>query len=886
MAWFESSIMDDLLQEFLTESHEHLDTVDRQMVEFESNPSNSEILRNIFRLVHTIKGTCGFLGLPRLEALAHSAETLLGQLRDGAEVSAAAVTLILASIDRIKVILAGLEKAGAEPEGSDADLILKLDALTQAVRPSPPPGTVGSLTYQVLERSLKAGEASLDELERVFRETEGPDMDNKVIDDHVEHPALSVLTATRSDRQADDPTESRLAAQTIRVQVGTLEHLMTMVSELVLTRNQLLEIARRESDQSFKLPLQRLSHITAELQDGVMKTRMQPIGNAWNKLPRVIRDLSAELGKKIELVLEGAETELDRQVLEQIKDPLTHMVRNSAGHGIELPADRLAAGKPEVGRIRLNAAHEGGSITIRISDDGKGLDIGRIRKKAQEAGLASAAELEKMTDAQIARFIFHAGLSTASTVTNVSGRGVGMDVVKSNIDAIGGTVDIAWEPGRGTTFSVKLPLTLAIVSALIVAVDDQRYAIPQAVVRELVRVRPGSGHVIEKVNGASILRLRERLLPVMTLSGVMQSAEGAVENGFVVVTQIGQQQFGLMVDGVLQTEEIVVKPMSGKLKGISLFSGNTILGDGAVVLILDPNGLARRVGNLDLDDDSAATDHQVAKEARGTAQTVLVFHGGGHSLKAVPLSLVTRLEEIDGSSIEFASGKPLVQYRGKLMPLVLANDELKLNREGLQPLVIFSDGARTMGLAVESIVDIIEEHVDIEFATHEAGVLGSVVLGGRATEMIDLAHYLPQAYPDWLTGQPAPVSRGSRNILLVEQSDFIREMLAPVIKAAGFNPVCCANATEAIAQLSGPQIFDSIIVDIENPGSEGFRIVEQARQDSRHAQARLIGMASVAHPDLVERSHAAGLRVLVAKFDRHNLMLALRTLPSSISEAA
>jgi two-component system, chemotaxis family, sensor kinase CheA len=396
--------MDDLLQEFLTESHEHLDTVDRQMVEFESNPSNSEILRNIFRLVHTIKGTCGFLGLPRLEALAHSAETLLGQLRDGVEVTANAVTLTLASLDRIKVILAGLEETGAEPAGSDADLISALDALTDAVKPAPPPGTVGSLTYQVLERPLKAGEASLDDLERAFRDADGPETDTGVDNDLPPDSVAGFATPSRNDRLIDDPAESRLAAQTIRVQVGTLEHLMTMVSELVLTRNQLLEIARRENDQSFKLPLQRLSHITAELQDGVMKTRMQPIGNAWNKLPRVVRDLAAELGKKIELVMEGADTELDRQVLEQIKDPLTHMVRNSADHGVELPGERLGAGKPETGRIRLSAVHEGGSITIRVSDDGKGLDIPRIRKKAREAGLASPAELDKMTDAQVARF--------------------------------------------------------------------------------------------------------------------------------------------------------------------------------------------------------------------------------------------------------------------------------------------------------------------------------------------------------------------------------------------------------------------------------------------------------------------------------------------------
>lgn len=870
--------MDDLLQEFLTESHEHLDTVDRQMVEFEHNPSNSEILRNIFRLVHTIKGTCGFLGLPRLEALAHSAETLLGQLRDGAQVTPEAVSLTLASLDRVKVILGALERTGAEPDGDDQDLIGQLDAFTTGAH-APPQGNAGSLTYQVLERPLKAGEASLDELEQAFRKAEGPDMAATQTP-----PSLPVTPVAAP--VAADHDKSRLAAQTIRVHVGTLEHLMTMVSELVLTRNQLLEIARRENDQAFKVSLQRLSHITAELQDGVMKTRMQPIGNAWNKLPRVVRDLEAELGKKIELVMEGAETELDRQLLEQIKDPLTHMVRNSADHGIELPADRLAAGKPETGRIRLTAGHEGGSIIIRICDDGKGLDIDRIRRKALDVGIASAAELDRMTDAQIARFIFHAGLTTASRVTSVSGRGVGMDVVKSNIDAIGGTVDITSERGRSTTFAVKIPLTLAIVSALVVAVDDQRYAIPQAVVREVVRVRPGSQHTIETINGASLLRLRERLLPVVTLSGVMGGEDKGMDNGFVVVTQIGQQQFGILVDGVLQTEEIVVKPMSVKLKSISLFSGNTILGDGAVVLILDPNGLARSVGSFDLDDDIGIPAGSTG-DMPGARQTILVFHGGGGTLKAVPLALVTRLEEIEGQTIEFASGKPLVQYRGRLMPVVPANDALELNRSGIQPMVIFSDGARTMGMAVESIVDIIDEQVDIELANHEPGVLGSAVLGGRATEMIDLAHYLPQAFPDWLHGQRQPLAQaGARDVLIVEQSTFLREMLAPVVKAAGFHPVCCANATEARAALQARPALRAIIVDVEHEASGGLAVIEAVRADGRHRGALILGLASVPHAGLMAAGLDAGLGDLIAKFDRHSLMAALRALASQDRDAA
>lgn len=868
--------MDDLLQEFLTESYEHLETVDRQVVEFESDPSNSDILRNIFRLVHTIKGTCGFLGLPRLEAVAHSAESLLGKLRDGAQVTPVAVTLTLESIDRIKFILRALERTGAEPEGDDQDLILRLDALSAGLV-CPPEATFEASEPMRWDRHAPSTPEQ-DAVEHFFNGADG-------LEDGLSEPHDEPASApSNAERFSEDGSGSRLAAQTIRVQVSAIERLMAMVSELVLTRNQLLEIARREGDLSFKLPLQRLSTITAELQDGVMKTRMQPIGHAWNKLPRLIREISAELGKKIDLVLEGADTELDRQVLERIKDPLTHMLRNSADHGVEPPHERIAAGKPETGRIKLVASHEGDSIVIRISDDGRGLDIPRIRRKALEAGIAGAAELDRMSDAQVARFIFHAGLSTASAVTNVSGRGVGMDVVKANVDAIGGAIDLAWEPGRGCSFTVKIPLTLAIVPALIVAVGEQRYAIPQGVVRELVRARPGGATSIEQVNGASLLRLRERLLPVVSLACLLGVGAGSIDDGFVVVTQIGRRHFGVMVDSVLQTEEIVVKPMASMLRSIPLFAGNTVLGDGAVVLILDPNGLSRAIGASEHDDGAEASGPD-ERASREKTQTVLVFKAGGGVLKAVPLTLVTRLEEVDAGLIEHASGRPLLQYRGRLMPIVAAHEALEIRREGVQPLVIVSDGSRAMGLAVESIVDIIKGEIDIELSSREPGVLGSAVLGGRATDMIDLAHYLPQAFPDWLTGQRGP-SRVGRDVLLVEQSEFLREMLAPVIQAAGFRPVICADAAEALAALRTARDLGAVVVDVENAASGGLDLIRHLCSHGERSGLLLVGLASVAHADIVGRSHEAGLRQLIAKFDRHALIAALSALHDDLREAA
>jgi two-component system chemotaxis sensor kinase CheA len=907
--------MDELLREFLTETSEHLDTVDVELVRFEQDPNNEKILSNIFRLVHTIKGTCGFLGLPRLESLAHAAETLMGRFRDGLPVTSSAVTLILATLDRIKEILAELERTAAEPEGEDVDLIGELERMASAdeaallaeaaaeAPAAPAPQPEPPLAVQTLERELKPGEVSLDDLERAFMEAPGPDDDfappppvaaapAPVAEAAPPAPAPTVerkpepKPAARAGQAAEKEAsesagsgENVTKVQTIRVNVDTLEHLMTMVSELVLTRNQLLEIARRHEDNGFKVPLQRLSHVTAELQEGVMKTRMQPIGTAWQKLPRIIRDLSSELDKKIELVMQGADTELDRQVLEVIKDPLTHMIRNSADHGIETPAERRAAGKSERGTIRLNAYHEGGTITIEISDDGKGLNFEAIRRKAIDRGLGTEAEIERMSEAQIAKFIFHPGFSTAKAVTAVSGRGVGMDVVKTNIELIGGTVEIASEHGKGTTFTIKIPLTLAIVAALIVAAGDQRYAIPQVAVLELVRVRKGSDHQIERINGTPVLRLRDRLLPIVPATKVLglDGADAdAGDEGFVVVSQVGRQRFGILVDGVFHTEEIVVKPMSTKLRHIPLFSGNTILGDGAVVLIIDPNGVAKMVGSGTAEQQFGFEDMAETEETNDVETvTLLVFRGGGESLKAVPLSLVTRLEEIDATKIEWVGGRPLIQYRGKLMPLVPADPSITIKSEGSQALVVFSDGERAMGLAVDEIVDIVDDVLDIELVADRSDLVGSAVVRGRATEIVNVAHYLPLAHDDWTRGGPPRIANLSRSLLLVDDSPFFRDMLTPVLKAAGFKVFAAGSTEEALQVLAADKRIDVIVTDIEMPGRDGFALVEAVRAQARLHDVPVIALSSGVTPEAIERARRLRISEFVAKFDRSGLVAAL-----------
>src|SRR5580698_9244802 len=609
----------------------------------------------------------------------------MGKFRDGMPVTADAVTIILSTIDRIKKILEEIEALQQEPNGNDADLIEILGHISRGesvtLRAAVPPVEIA----QVADEPLAA----------------------------LKPPKSEQLEKAPLERGEEERAD-RISSHSIRVNVDTLDHLMTTVSELVLTRNQLLEIVRRNDDSDFKVPLQRLSNVTAELQEGVMKTRMQPIGNAWQKLPRIVRDLCAELGKDIELEMRGADTELDRQVLELVRDPLTHLVRNCADHGIERPADRLAAGKAANGTIRLSAWHQGGHIIIEITDNGRGLDLDGIRSKAVEKGLGTAAELEAKSESEICNFIFMPGFSTAAKVTSISGRGVGMDVVRSNIEQIGGTVDLKSVPGTGATFTIKIPLTLAIVSALIVEAGGERFAIPQLSVLELVRAGNGGEHRIEHIKDAPVLRLRNKLLPLIRLKEVLHLGQCDNENGFIIVMQAGNQVFGAVVDGVFHTEEIVIKPMSSKLRHIPVFSGTTILGDGSVIMILDPNGVAQSLGRAaqaHAEANARTPDQDAANE---DTVSLLVFRAGSHRPKAVPLSLVTRLEEIDCRRIEVSDGRCLVQYREQLMPLLRVDDETGLKKEGAQPILVFSDQGRSMGLAVDEIIDIVEDKLEIE----------------------------------------------------------------------------------------------------------------------------------------------------------------------------
>ena len=819
--------MDDLLSDFLTETNEGLASLDAALLQLERNPANVAVLSEVFRTVHTIKGTCGFLGLPRLEGVAHAAENVLGLWRDGSlRVTQDGVTLILSAADRIKQIVAGLEATGSEPAGDDAPLKAALAAAASGEIPPPAP--------------------------------------------EVASPAETAEAASEATPSGGN------ALQTIRVAVDVLEELMVLVSELVLTRNQLMQLARVEENAAFAVPLQRLSQITSDLQDGVMKTRMQPIGNAWAKLPRLVRDLSQDLGKRIELEMRGADTELDRQVMELIKDPLTHMVRNSADHGLETPEQRRAAGKKETGRILLNAFHEGGHIVLEIGDDGRGLNTDRIKAKVLSQGLATEAELASMHERDVHRFIFRAGFSTAAEVTSVSGRGVGMDVVKTNIERIGGMVDLKSREHRGTTFTIKIPLTLAIAAALIVESGGERFAIPQAGVLELVRVGQTGGPQVERIKDAPVMRLRDQLLPLVPLKQVLRLAEATAwdNEGFVVVTQIAGQMFGIVVDRVFDTEEIVVKPVAPILRHITMFSGNTILGDGSVIMILDPSGIARATG-LGADMASEATSMQEQaptshKHERHTA--LLLFRAGPGAPKAVPLGLVARLENLDAARIERTGDALVVQYRESLMPLVPLDGHM--SESGKQPVLVFGDGVRSMGLMVDEILDVVDVALEMDPAGLRPGFLGSCVVAGKVTDILDTSYWLKLGQADWF--EPISVAGMRPRVLVAEDSDFFRNLIVPAVMAAGYDVTTVKNGRDALRLRDAGERFDAIISDINMPDLDGFGLARAVREGGAWMELPMIALSGQAEPRDIERGRAAGFSDYIAKFDRDALLASLQ----------
>jgi two-component system chemotaxis sensor kinase CheA len=817
--------MDEMLKEFLAESAEQIEAASAQIVEFERNPADAALIASIFRLVHTIKGTCGFLGLNRLQKLTHAAESLIGQLREGAKATPDVVSAILAAVDRVKRMLAELEEAGQEVAGDDSDLITRLEhyvALCQGAVPEETPVE------------------------------QGP---GAVADAH--EPAAA--EATQGKR-----------AETIRINLNTLERIMQLVSELVLTRNQLIELARHKDDESLKSPLQRLSTMTSDLQDAVMRARMQPVERVFANLPRMIRDLANDLHKKINLVTEGADTELDRQLIDLIRDPLTHLVRNCADHGIETPEERLRVGKPATGTVRVAAAHEAGQITIEISDDGRGLNLAKIKEKALARGLTTPQQLAQMSDEDVSRFIFAPGFSTADQVTNVSGRGVGMDVVRENIQAIGGSCALTSKPGQGSRFTLKIPLTLAIAPALIVEASGQRFALPQHSVVEAVGLNGGE-HKIECVQGSKILQLRDEVLPIGSLAELLRLPVPAERAGapepLAVIMRVAAQSFGITVDAVIDVQEIVVKPLGGSISHLTTFSGHTILGDGSVVLILDPNGVCRSLG-LEQSRESHAASVENLPTAPSDKTRLVHFRAGSGVDKVLPLSSIARIETVNAARIEYSSGMMLMRHQGRLMPIVAAAPDVTV-REGDNTVFVISPHGEPFGLLVDSIVDIVEHRLDVEIGGEAPGVIGAADIGGKVVELVDIAYFIDLLQMP----QERPRDRKSR-LLLVDDAAFFRDMLSSTLQAAGFDVVKAGTAAQALGHVAQDPHFDAILIDVDLPDGSGFQLAARLREAG--ARAEMIALAPYATRDVSRNADAAGMAGAVGKFQRNQMLDLIR----------
>jgi two-component system chemotaxis sensor kinase CheA len=880
------------IREFLVESDENLSRLDQDLVELEKHPRDEKLLGSIFRTIHTIKGACGFLAFSILEGITHQAESLLSQLRDGKrELTPALVSLILETVDATRKVLASIEATGKEGSLRFEDLTERLRVAAQLeVVPEkqsvPAPASLNVPNASKPEPPVKAASSVTHADSRPEEEENAEDKrsgeDRRGGDDRRQG------EEQRKDggrREEDAERHSSAVDANIRVGVGLLDKLMDLVGELVLTRNQILQFNTQREDAALNATSQRLNLITTELQEGVMKTRMQPIGVVWNKLPRVVRDMSISLGKQIQLEMDGAETELDRTIIEAIKDPLMHLIRNSCDHGIELPEVRVRAGKPAQGTLTLRAYHEGGQVNIEIGDDGGGIDVTRVKQKAIEKGILRPEQADKLSDRDAFGLIFQPGFSTAQVVTNISGRGVGMDVVKSHIEKIGGIVDLLSRPGEGTTVKIRIPLTLAIIPGLVVTSGGECFVIPQVSLLELIRLEGDSaGKHIEYVHGTPVYRRRGSLLPVAYLNhvlGLTPAAESTVVN--MVVLQAEDHLFGLVVDGINDTQEIVVKPLGKQLKGLTLYAGATIMGDGRVALILDVLGVGQRSGVFGELHEAARGAEKQTSQVVIERQRLLLFKAGTFERLAVPLSVVARLEEFPQSAIEHAGGAQVIQYRDSILPLVSLQSVLEPgapDRSLLQDpvqVVVFNDGERGVGMVVDEIVDVAEEAVTVRRKSGRKGILGSAVVAKRVTDFLDLNQVIAAAKENWF--QTTDLCANARSVLIADPSAFSRGMIRSGLDMAGYIVLEATNLDEAIHRLEHQHV-DVILaaLSLANGGAPALLAATHSRPDWE--KIPVLAIADSADEVQASGCRAAGFQDCQTCFDSEAILESVAKLVS------
>ena len=903
----------DLLNEFVEEAREHLSDVEMQLLQIEAMGAdiNDELVNNVFRAIHSVKGGAGFLGLAQINQVAHSLENVLGKVRDHKLIPTPFnVDVMLKAADRLRNMI---EDVDASNDSDNSELCTKLDQLLEEV--SAGPSGEASTEARVAD--------TLDEMEGQLEaatspETDGADTNSAPAagDDDAEEPTSSATPRPEptaapvaeaaaaapapeppaaKPRSGGQESESRSSGSeaTIRVGVRVLDRLMNLAGELVLSRNQLIRVLAKQSRSESNIDsiVSGLDQVTTELQEAIMQTRMQPIGNVFNKFPRVIRDLSASLGKNIALRMEGTEVETDKTIVEAIADPLTHLVRNSCDHGIESPAVRASCGKPESGTVVLRAFHKAGKVMIEIVDDGAGMDPMKLRAKAVEKGVISREAAEQMSDRDAVNLIFAPGFSTASTVTDVSGRGVGMDVVRTNIEKIGGSVEVESKLGFGSTIRITLPLTLAIVPSMILSVDDRRYALPQVNIVELVQTG-GQEKRIERVSNAEVLRLRGVLIPLIRLRDALglppedPDRSGEKESQLVVV-EAGRSRFALAVDRVLDSEEIVVKPLGRHLTSLPLIAGSTILGDGRVAMILDASGIASRMSIANESDspqlvNSSLTDSSVDTDM----QRMILFSASGADHFAVSMDIVSRIERVRTDVIDSLGDRKVLQYRGGTLPLLGVDEVIGVSAVDETEhvhVIVFKVYGREVGLLAQHLDDIRDCDLTMDDDVRgQIGVAGVSVIGDRTTRILDLYGLTEQARPEWFERDGSALEaeeERSLKILVCEDSPFFKNFLTRTLVDEGHKISAHENGELGWAVLNEhPDEFDLLLTDVEMPELDGIQLTKRVRADSRFTELPIIALTSLSSPEAVARGQAAGVSDYQVKMNKPELLGAIKRL--------
>jgi len=891
-----------IVKEFLIESFENLSNISDQLTQYENERENKDLLNSIYRKVHTLKGSANFLNYKKLQEVTHNAENLLDDLREKkVELSSNIIDVLLKTFDCCQVILQNIESNDKEGNIDIAGLIDELKRIQQAhslkenileMRSPLSTGTVFSHdSFKGIEMK-KASNSSHIPTEDVSSNEAGL----KIVLPEI-GPSKEEVSTEVKDEKEETPTKN-IADSVVRVNVELLDKIMNVVGELVLNRNQILQYAGSYENSELNRLAQQLNGITTELQTDIMTTRMQPVGTVFAKFDRVVRDLSRSQDKKIKLSVLGKETELDKTLLDAIRDPLTHLIRNAADHGIETPEKRTQNGKSNEGHIQIRAYHEGGQVTIEIQDDGQGLDPEKISRKALEKGIVTKDELERMSKNQIQSLIMMPGFSTVDKVTNLSGRGVGMDVVKSNIEKIGGSVDISSEPGNGSVFKLKIPLTLAIVPALVIEARKETFAIPQVNLVELVRIE--DEHIdkkIERIHQNEFFRLRGNLIPVFRLGKELdlepvsqdEITKNIDKSLSVAVLNAEGVTYGLIVDQVLDTQEIVVKPLSKNLKELSVFAGATIMGDGHVALIVDALGFYNKVTTGTVNKamkSNVKVEESEDQDSYSESKEILLTELGDGQDYGIPLVLVSRLEELSCSSIEWSGDRALMRYRNKSMPLIDMEKALDLKGDSLLArvkntevdkndrfdCVVVKIGGQSLGLVVKEIKDIAitDSEVSNDIVAHP-GMMGTVFIGERTITIIDVHTVLKK---NGIKTKTNAIKKG--RILLVEDSPLYQKIQMEILNEHGFEVVLEENGRAGLERLQKEE-FDLVVTDIEMPEMNGWEFASAVRklEDDKLRTKPIVAVSTRVSKEDLAKGVKSGFTKHLEKFDKDEVLEAI-----------